>query len=371
MALGPDNSDIPLQYRRMGLRVSGWFKGGHGGHRFAPDEVLSETTNIDPRLKPRARMNSDNIDPALMLQFRSMGFSHAQEITADSHPELYAGWRELCRRAGFPKTLQLIVTDSKDPNAIDASESEVVMSTGLLKMLTLREVLGVLGHELGHALHDAKNNRRAVIDLVSLGGGVMVGDTVGIAIQQRYTDYGPMMDPKTGQIMVDTKNRAIYTLVDKNWFKRGMLGLARIASVIVGGVIGWVIGHQFSVKPSELAADREGIRLSGDPAALVSAFEKMKAMSTGQPSWKRALRYAWSGYPTFDARIRQINHIAHANPPREPAVYQMVEALSDAPPPPEVVARARREQPGTPNARISNIAESERVIFVPTNSLLH
>jgi Zn-dependent protease with chaperone function len=356
VALAPGSSDFSFDRRGS---LSRWLRGLFGAQRFAPDQVLNETPEVDPILKPRIPMKSDNIDPALMLEFRSMGFSHAQEITAETHPELYLGWEELCRRAGFKKTLQLIVTDNADPNAIDASESEVVMSTGLLKMLTLREVLGVLGHELGHAKHDAKHNHRGWIDAAGAVGGAMIGNGVGDSIKNRF--YGPIEFKPHQGLLIPTQKQP-------GWLVGSLLEVGRYTTFIVGGLVGWMIAHQFSVKPSELRADREGVMLSGDPEALISAFEKMRAMSDKQPSWKRFVGYAMSGYPTFDQRIRQIHEMSGQVPADVPPVYKMVELLANVQPPPETQNSVK---PTTPGSRVGKIAENERVVYVPETTLLH
>lgn len=371
MPLMPDSSGFSIAERRRFVGISDWFRGlFHTHHHFSPSQVLGESQDIDPRLKPKAPMNSDNIDPALMIQFRGLGFKHAQEITAASHPELYLGWQELCRRAGFAKPLQLIVTDSVDPNAIDASESEVVVSTGLLKMLNFREMLGVLGHELGHAKHDAKSNARPLIDGAGVLAGGALGSGVGNAV--KYHAYGArvVMDVATGRPAVGLNGPPVIATKQPNMIVRGLLSAFGFTAMIGGALLGLVIAQQFAVRPSELRADREGVLLSGDPEALVSAFEKMHQMTANQPGWKKFFRYTFSGYPTFGQRIHRVKEAAAQIPSDQPPVYQMVEKLAAAPVPPEIEASARQKQTG-PASRIGKVEATERVIYVPETSLLH
>ena len=358
MALQPTDTGL-LNRGSFFDRVLGLF-GWRQHYQFSPNEVLAESSGMDPLLVPRVPMTSERIDPALMLQFRSMGFTHAVEITERTHPELYLGWVELCRRAGFSRPLQLIVTDSKDPNAIDASDKEVVVSTGLLKMLTAREILGVLGHELGHAKHDANNNNRAWIEGTGLIGGGMVGHQAGKYLQQGF--YGPLegtIDRLTSKVTWSQKQ--------PGFLMRNALEAAQLVGTIVTAMGGWMVSKQFSVKPSELRADKVGAQLTGDPQGLITAFEKMGSMAGKQPGWKQFLRYAFSGYPTFDQRIAQLRQMESQLPPNQTPIYRMVELLAanptnsmtTLPMPPAAAAEA------TPELHIHGLKQAERVVATP------
>ena len=344
MALQP-NSSMLDEPRSLIARIRSAF-GLRAGNRFAPTQVLAESPGVDPLLVPRVPMNSERIDPALMLQFRSMGFTHAQEITEATHPEFYMGWVELCRRAGFAKPLQLIVTDSKEVNAHNVSENEIGMSTGLLKMLSAREALAVLGHELTHARHDANSSSRAWIEMTGAVSGAIVGSQFGKAVQQRVVKQQP------GFIM---------GVVWETW---------QFFSMAAVGLAGWMTSKQFSVKPSELRADREGAMISGDPDGLISAFEKMSAMGAGQPGWKNFMRYAWSGYPTFEARIAQLRQVKSQIPQGDTPVYRMVELLANTP---QITSPAALKPIETlkPEPQVRGVADVERVVFVPEKTQMH
>ncbi len=351
MALSPLSMNMDASDRGIMSTITRAFRGLFQPQRFSPQQVLSESPEVDPRLKPRVPMKSDNIDPSLMLQFRQMGFVHAQEITSETHPELYLGWEEMCRRAGFQKPLQLIVTDSTDPNAITASQSEVVMSTGLMKMLSLREVLAVLGHELGHAKHDAKSNNRAIIEITGGIAGYLTGEQVGQSL--RYHAYGA----------TETGAKPFVS-----WLKRVGVEAGAIVAVIGSTLAGWLVAKQFSVKPSELRADKEGVLLSGDPEALISSFSKMQQAQGNQPAWKKFVAYAISGYPTFDERIAQVKRAAQDVSAAQPPVYQIVELLGDAK---SGDAAASNPQKSQPASTVQAVRDAERVLYVPETIMIH
>ena len=356
MALSPLSSGLQIEDRGFFSNLNRALRGLFQPLRFAPEQVLSESEEIDPRLKPRVPMNSERIDPSLMMQFRQMGLLHAQEITADTHPELYLGWEELCRRAGYAKPLQLIVADNKDPNAFTASTSEVVVSTGLMKMLSLREMLAVLGHELGHVKHDPKGNNQSGYGIVGIGIGWIAGEGISRVHEQ-----------------------AVYSAAEQSgkplhWYSHVGLFLSNTVLIAASALTGWLVSKQFSVKPSELRADQEGLLISGDAEAMISAFQKMKAQQDKIPAFTRFVAYAFSGYPTFEERIAKVEHAAQNMPSSQPSVYHVVELLNNArsvDTEAVTAAKAQQAQQSKPAAKVQTVREAERVLYLPETMVIH
>ena len=84
----------------------------------------------------------------------------AQPVTPQVHPEVYARVfplvHNLCQRMGLPMPrLWLIADDS--PNAFatgrNPNHASVAFTEGVLRLMTGRELEGVVAHELGHVLH--------------------------------------------------------------------------------------------------------------------------------------------------------------------------------------------------------------------------
>jgi heat shock protein HtpX len=78
---------------------------------------------------------------------------NAQEVDAASAPQVYGTVQELAQRAGLPMP-KVYVIDEPQPNAFatgrNPDHSAVAVTTGILQLLTARELRGVLAHELTH-----------------------------------------------------------------------------------------------------------------------------------------------------------------------------------------------------------------------------
>ncbi|MGH6961403.1 MAG: M48 family metalloprotease, partial [Dongiaceae bacterium] len=77
----------------------------------------------------------------------------AQEVDAQSAPQLYTLVRELATRAGLPMPRVYLMRNDQ-PNAFatgrDPEHAAVAVTTGLLERLDDSEITGVLAHELAH-----------------------------------------------------------------------------------------------------------------------------------------------------------------------------------------------------------------------------
>src|SRR5450755_1331414 len=78
---------------------------------------------------------------------------NAREVDAASAPQLYATIQDLAGRAGLPMP-RVYLIDEAQPNAFATGRSPehaaLAATTGILQLLTARELRGVLGHELAH-----------------------------------------------------------------------------------------------------------------------------------------------------------------------------------------------------------------------------
>lgn len=257
-----------------------WMDALLGRADFTPEQALTNTPGVDPRLVPKVPMHGEDIDANLMLQLSKLGLKHGKLITKESHPELMDAWKTMSTRAGYKQPPQLIIVESKTVNAMTVSPEEVVMTTGLLKRLDMREVCAVLGHELGHATLDHKRPRVAA-SVIFGGLGAMVGHTLW----------------ERGAKLSKSGSSQLTTLVDE------------VALAGIGATLGGVAANQISVRPTEMQADLRGAAISGDPLGLVSALEKLES-SRGRNPLRSALAYLRSGYPTTGERIASLKRVA-------------------------------------------------------------
>jgi len=101
---------------------------------------------------------------AVVMNFGSYWFSDkivlmmykAEEISAESNPEIYRMVGELAGRAGLPMP-RVYMIPSEQPNAFATGRNPehacVAMTEGILQTLSMDELRGVLSHEFAHVKH--------------------------------------------------------------------------------------------------------------------------------------------------------------------------------------------------------------------------
>ncbi|MGE5027379.1 MAG: M48 family metalloprotease, partial [Betaproteobacteria bacterium] len=81
---------------------------------------------------------------------------NAQEVDESSAPHFYGMIRDLTGRAGLPMP-RVYIIDEAQPNAFatgrNPEHAAVAATSGILQMLSERELRGVMAHELAHVRH--------------------------------------------------------------------------------------------------------------------------------------------------------------------------------------------------------------------------
>lgn len=178
----------------------------------------------------------------------------ASPIEPDQAPALFGVVSQLAGRAGLPTTPQLYYLPSGTLNAFavgTVTDSALAISDGLLRKLNLRELAGVLAHEISHV----RNN-----DLLVMG-------------------------------LADTFSRATYLLSMLGQFLL-LLNLPLILLSVV--TIDWLAILLLIFAPSlsalaqlalsrtrEYSADLNAARLTGDPDGLASALARIERVQGG------------------------------------------------------------------------------------------
>jgi heat shock protein HtpX len=177
---------------------------------------------------------------------------NAQEVDETSAPQLYRMVKELAGRAGLPMP-RVYLIDEAQPNAFatgrNPEHAAVAATTGILQLLTPRELRGVMAHELAHVKH-----RDILVSTVSA--------TIAGAISTLAN---------FGMFFAGSQNR-----------ENGGNPLLAIVVMIFAPIAAMLI--QFAIsRTREFGADRGGAEISGDPDALADALAKIDAYARGIP----------------------------------------------------------------------------------------
>ena len=176
---------------------------------------------------------------------------NAQEVDAASSPYLYNMVKELAQRAQIPMP-RVYLIDEAQPNAFatgrNPDHAAVAATTGILQLLSARELRGVMAHELSHVKH-----RDILISTISA--------TVAGAISS-LAQFGMLF----GGSRDGERANPIVSIV--------VMVLAPIAAMLIQMAIS---------RAREFEADRGGAEISGDPNALADALAKIDAYARGIP----------------------------------------------------------------------------------------
>lgn len=176
---------------------------------------------------------------------------NAQEVDETSAPQFYNMVRELAQRAELPMP-KVYLIDEAQPNAFatgrNPEHAAVAATTGILQLLTPRELRGVMAHELAHVKH-----RDILISTISA--------TIAGAISS-LANFGMFFGGRDGE----NRPNPIVSII--------IMILAPIAGMLIQMAIS---------RAREFEADRGGAELSGDPHALADALAKIDAYARGIP----------------------------------------------------------------------------------------
>jgi len=244
---------------------------------------------------------------ALGMNFFSYWFSdkmvlrmyNAQEVDAQTAPQFYRLVQELAANAGLPMPRVYLINEDA-PNAFatgrNPQHAAVAATTGILRVLTERELRGVMAHELAHVQH-----RDILISTISATMAGAIGMLANFAMI-----FGGR----------DEEGRPVNPIVSI---------LVMILAPIAASLIQMAIS-----RAREFEADRGGAEISGDPMALASALQKVHRYAQGiplqtaeahpetaqmmimNPLSGRGLSGLFSTHPSTEERVERLMVLAQA-----------------------------------------------------------
>ena len=177
---------------------------------------------------------------------------NAQVVDETPAPQFHRMVRELAQRAALPMPRVYLINEDA-PNAFatgrNPEHAAVAATTGILQVLSERELRGVMAHELAHVKH-----RDILISTVSatMAGAISMLANFAFIFGGRNNEARPA-NPIVGVLV--------------------ML-LAPLAASLIQMAIS---------RAREFEADRGGAEMSGDPQALASALQKIQRYAQGIP----------------------------------------------------------------------------------------
>lgn len=245
---------------------------------------------------------------ALGMNFFSYWFSdklvlkmyNAQQVDESSAPQFYRMVSELAQRAQLPMPKVYLINEDA-PNAFatgrNPANAAVAATTGILRVLSERELRGVMAHELAHVRH-----RDILISTVSatMAGAISMLANFAMFFGGRDSE-GRSHNPIVGLLV---------------------MFLAPIAASLIQMAIS---------RAREFEADRGGAEISGDPHSLASALQKIQQYANGgiplqaaerhpetaqmmivNPLSAGGLRGLFSTHPSTEERVQRLMAMAPA-----------------------------------------------------------
>jgi heat shock protein HtpX len=226
----------------------------------------------------------------------------AREVSPAEAPELHALVDRLCALADMKKP-RVAVSVSDVPNAFATGRSEdravVAVTTGLMKRLDEREMEAVLSHELSHVAH-----RDVTVMTVASAVGVLAGFMIRSAM---WSSMG----------------------------RRDQNGVPVVLLFMLIGIVVYAVSFflpRVLSRYRELAADRAGAIMTGQPAALASALTKISGSMARIP--ERDLRAAepynaFFIFPAFTSKGVDLASLFSTHPPLEKRLDQLAKISAE------------------------------------------
>jgi heat shock protein HtpX len=179
---------------------------------------------------------------------------HAKEVTREEAPELHGVIDRLCALADMPKP-RVAIAQTDVPNAFATGRSPkaavVCATTGLLRRLDEPEIEAVLAHEISHVAH-----RDVAVMTIASGLGMIAGLLTRVMFYSEIFGGGGRSN---------------------NNNSGGQLVIVEMIVLLVSVVV-YFVSFLLTMALSryrELAADRSGAILIGQPSLLASALIKI------------------------------------------------------------------------------------------------
>jgi len=225
----------------------------------------------------------------------------AREVTEADSPQFFGMVRQLALQAGLPMP-KVYLIESETPNAFatgrNPEHAAVAATTGIMRILTREELMGVMAHELTHV-----RNRDILIGSIA---ATIAGAITYLAHMAQWAAMfggGRDRDEEGGG---------------------GVIGL--IVMAVVAPLAAMLIQMAIS-RSREYSADKGGAEISGNPLYLANALRKLEMANRQIPMMQATeatahmfivnpltgggLMSLFSTHPPMEERVRRLEAMAY------------------------------------------------------------
>lgn len=225
----------------------------------------------------------------------------ARPVPVEEAPWLHEMVERIAQRAGVPKPAVYLIP-SPAPNAFatgrSPARSAVAVTSGLVQLLSRRELAGVVAHEIAHVA-----NRDTLVATIA---ATIAGAVSGVASMLQWA--------------------AIFGGVSRDEEEEGAGGgglIGMLALIILAPLTATVLQLAIS-RSREYGADEAGAKYVDDPEALASALEKLErgaellpddrhpataSLFIVNPLSGRTLMRWFSTHPPIEERVRRLREL--------------------------------------------------------------
>lgn len=244
-----------------------------------------------------------------------MKVTHAVKVKREDAPELYEMVEEMAIAAGIPMP-EVYIVPTPIPNAFatgrDPEHASLAVTTGLLKIMDKKELLGVIGHEMSHI-------RNYDIRVTMIASAL-----------SRFIYLAAVILSVTGWGMFNVKSDSML-VKGIGWFLGAACLMVGVPLFLFALPIAKLLSLAMS-RQREYLADIGSVDLTRDPTCITSSLKKLQSYEDTMSNAQReeagkqegevsamafntyAVKHWWtnliSDHPTLDKRIERLSHTA-------------------------------------------------------------
>lgn len=229
----------------------------------------------------------------------AVAMTGAQEIQKRDNPRLWRIVENLSITNGMPMP-QVYIIDDPAPNAFatgrDPQHAIVAATTGIMELMSDRELTAVMAHEMGHV-----KNYDIRVSMIAFGLASAIGILSDIALHMMWSGSG------------DRDNRNPIMMV------------VGVVVIILAPVMAALIQSAIS-RQREYLADATGAMTTRDPEALASALEKLRDYGRPMQRQSTATAHLFFSNPL---KAGGINNLFSTHPPLEDRINRLRNNLTE------------------------------------------